>query len=170
MEITRLKGVNGTLVVCDDRIIIERKGLMSMATQGLRGDKTFFYSDLTAVDYKAPGFTGGYFHFRTSGSNTMAPGVSLNALLSPSDPEWKAALSNENAIMLNGWGGSTESDYAYEKINEYWNKCKEDSRGGNTFVNAASEADELRKFKQLLDDGIISQSEFDAKKKQILGL
>ncbi len=33
-----------------------------------------------------------------------------------------------------------------------------------------SGADELRKFKALLDDGIISQEEFDAKKKQILGL
>lgn len=31
-------------------------------------------------------------------------------------------------------------------------------------------AAEIRKYKQLLDDGIISQSEFDAKKKQLLGL
>lgn len=33
-----------------------------------------------------------------------------------------------------------------------------------------SAADELRKYKSLLDDGIISQAEFDAKKKQLLGL
>lgn len=33
-----------------------------------------------------------------------------------------------------------------------------------------SGADEIRKYKQLLDDGIITQEEFDAKKKQILGL
>ena len=39
-------------------------------------------------------------------------------------------------------------------------------------VNApsASNADELKKFKDLLDAGIISQEEFDAKKKQLLGL
>ena len=30
--------------------------------------------------------------------------------------------------------------------------------------------DELRKYKELLDDGIITESEFEAKKKQILGL
>ena len=35
---------------------------------------------------------------------------------------------------------------------------------------AASPVDELRKYKQLLDDGIITQAEFDAKKKQLLGL
>ena len=33
-----------------------------------------------------------------------------------------------------------------------------------------SNADELKKFKELLDDGIITQEEFDAKKKQLLGL
>ena len=33
-----------------------------------------------------------------------------------------------------------------------------------------SNADELKKFKELLDQGIISQEEFDAKKKQLLGL
>lgn len=33
-----------------------------------------------------------------------------------------------------------------------------------------SEADELLKFKELLDKGIITQEEFDGKKKQILGL
>lgn len=34
----------------------------------------------------------------------------------------------------------------------------------------ASQADELKKFKDLLDSGVISQEEFDAKKKQLLGL
>jgi len=33
-----------------------------------------------------------------------------------------------------------------------------------------SAADELKKFKELLDSGVISQEEFDAKKKQLLGL
>ena len=34
----------------------------------------------------------------------------------------------------------------------------------------SSNADELRKYKQLLDDGIISKEEFEAKKKSLLGL
>lgn len=34
----------------------------------------------------------------------------------------------------------------------------------------ASAADEILKFKQLMDTGVISQDEFDAKKKQLLGL
>ena len=35
---------------------------------------------------------------------------------------------------------------------------------------ATSNADELKKYKELLDMGVISQEEFDAKKKQLLGL
>ena len=37
-------------------------------------------------------------------------------------------------------------------------------------VNNTSAADELKKFKELLDCGIISQEEFDTKKKQLLDL
>ena len=33
-----------------------------------------------------------------------------------------------------------------------------------------SSADELKKYKELFDMGVISQEEFDAKKKQLLGL
>lgn len=36
--------------------------------------------------------------------------------------------------------------------------------------NAPSNADELKKFKDLLDSGAITQEEFDEKKKQLLGL
>ena len=36
--------------------------------------------------------------------------------------------------------------------------------------NTTSDADELKKYKDLLDSGAITQEEFDAKKKQLLGL
>lgn len=37
-------------------------------------------------------------------------------------------------------------------------------------INNSSQADEILKFKNLLDQGIISEEEFDAKKKQLLNL
>ncbi len=41
----------------------------------------------------------------------------------------------------------------------------------NTVIsNQLSSADEIKKFKSLLDEGIISQSEFEKKKKELLGL
>lgn len=47
---------------------------------------------------------------------------------------------------------------------------KENAMPSATDSKGNSEADEILKFKQLLDSGIISQEEFDAKKKQLLGL
>lgn len=40
----------------------------------------------------------------------------------------------------------------------------------STENNSIDAADQIRKFKQLADDGIITQEEFEAKKKQLLGL
>ena len=40
----------------------------------------------------------------------------------------------------------------------------------NTEPKIGSNADELQKFKQLLDSGAVTQEEFDAKKKRLLGL
>jgi len=37
-------------------------------------------------------------------------------------------------------------------------------------VNNTSTTDELMKYKELLDSGVITQEEFDAKKKQLLNL
>ncbi|WP_342538500.1 SHOCT domain-containing protein [Sporosarcina sp. FSL K6-1540] len=39
-----------------------------------------------------------------------------------------------------------------------------------TTTYSFSTADEIKKFKELLDDGILTQEEFDAKKKELLGL
>lgn len=43
-------------------------------------------------------------------------------------------------------------------------------QSGNTQGNADTVANELKKFKELQDSGIITSEEFDAKKKQLLGL
>lgn len=43
-------------------------------------------------------------------------------------------------------------------------------QSASTPAPAVSAADELKKFKELLDMGAITQEEFDAKKKQLLGL
>lgn len=37
-------------------------------------------------------------------------------------------------------------------------------------ISSLSNADELKKYKELLDTGVITQEEFDAKKKQLLGM
>ena len=42
--------------------------------------------------------------------------------------------------------------------------------GTATVVQQTTAADEIKKYQQLLQSGAITQEEFDAKKKQLLGL
>lgn len=55
-----------------------------------------------------------------------------------------------------------------ELTDEEFEKIKKEQSASAT--NTISAADELKKFKELLDMGAITQEEFDAKKKQLLGL
>lgn len=63
------------------------------------------------------------------------------------------------------WLLSNKSD-VYNSIS---NLLKERQTEKNSNIHN-SNADELKKYKDLLDSGVISQEEFDAKKKQLLGL
>ena len=49
---------------------------------------------------------------------------------------------------------------------------QESSKTQNVFTpgDAKSVADEIREFKALLDEGLITQEEYEAKKRQLLGL
>ncbi len=57
----------------------------------------------------------------------------------------------------------------HKLTDEEWEieKTKQNSSNG---AGVVSSADELKKYKELLDMGVITQEEFDAKKKQLLGL
>lgn len=68
--------------------------------------------------------------------------------------------------------GQSAVAMATKKINDAILEYKaQQNRPTQMIVNqASSSADELKKFKELLDMGIITQEEFDAKKKQLLGL
>lgn len=170
MELTRLKGVNGTLVVYEDYLELIRDKLVA-AANGLRGTKRLYFSDISSIEFKSPKMTGGYFFFVMPGSTSSSPSISLSSLLSPTSPEWIRALSDENTLMLNGFQDTSAAENVYSIVMDQWNKAHASNKDSSTTViNAPSGADEIRKYKQLLDDGIITQSEFDAKKKQILGI
>ena len=55
-------------------------------------------------------------------------------------------------------------------MNEYKLNANNTTTTATVVQAAPSSAEELKKFKELLDAGIITQEEFDAKKKQLLGL
>ena len=80
------------------------------------------------------------------------------------------ALNNENAVLLKAANQNDEAMKIKAHIEELIMK-RANNVGGTTVIQQAnSPAEELKKMKDLLDAGIITQEEFDAKKKQLLGL
>jgi hypothetical protein len=142
-------GVGDILCVYEDRVVIQHKGVLNFFTMGMKGDKTLYYADITSVQFKKPGLLSGYIQFSLPGGKEDTGGLS-------------SAFQDENTITLSG--NAAEAEKVVNYINQRLREVKT-----NKVQATFSPADELRKFKELLDMGIISQQEFDAKKKQLIG-
>ena len=120
------------------------------------GEKTIYYADCVGVQFKRSGLQIGYIQLETASS-------SMN---NKTNNFW-----NENSFTFEG---DAKVNYEMEEIANYINKqveeCKRAKSAPVIVASAVSSADEIKKFKELLDLGIITQEEFDAKKKQLLGL
>lgn len=151
-----LEGVRGRFIkVYDDKVVLTVKaGIGSFLTGNISdGEKTIYYSDCIGVQFKKSGFQIGYLQFETAGSimNNKA-----------------SNFFNENTFT---WDTTKLSNEKMEEVSEY-TKSRVDyyKIAKNAPVLASSPADELKKYKELLDMDVITQEEFDAKKKQLLGL
>lgn len=151
--IFELKENFGQLYIYDDKIVIERKGFRAFIWHGLKGGKTIPISSLTTIQFKAAGkLTNGYIQFGMLGSVESGGGI-------------LSAQSNENTIFF-----QQKNAEIAEKIKLYLeNKISEKSQTTQEKVSV-NNIDELKKFKELLDSGIITQDEFEQKKKHLLNL
>ena len=127
--------------------------LTSNATDG---EKTIYYKDCVGVQFKPAGFTVGYLQFETASG--MMNNKGSNFFGENSFTFDINVISNEKMKEI--------ANYVKKRIDE----IKTGADRPTTVVNAISPAEELKKMKELLDSGIITQEEFDAKKKQFLGL
>lgn len=142
----------------DNAVIITRKGLRSFANRGSNGSQTIPFSSIISVDFKPAsgpaGMIGGHIDFVTAAGNAGTAGL--------------------GALVGNGSDYNKANSIVFRKNNKEMEQIKQivESHMGQPTQTAApiSEADELSKFKALLDNGTITQAEFDAKKKQIFGL
>ena len=156
------RGSNGQVEAYDDKIVIKRKGFFGIAAQGIKGDRTIYYTDLKGIEYKKPTMlANGYIQFIT---NIELANDSNVTIIGTSSVE---ALKDPNTVILRAF--KKNNVIQYEKLHDFvmdkFNESKESSVNTPMFSNA----DELKKFKDLLDLGVITQEEFDLQKKKILG-
>lgn len=82
-----------------------------------------------------------------------------------------AVATSSGSIRFKAITNNAEVHAAISKLlMERQEKAPAASEQKPTVAVTQSNADELKKFKDLLDSGVITQEEFDAKKKQLLGL
>ena len=150
-----IDGARGrNLKVFDDRCIITTKATIGALVTGniTDGEKTIYYVDCIGVQFKKANITLGYLQLETASS----------------------LMNNRRCNFFN------ENSFTFEKYNEIMEEIADYIKGQLQKIKEAknnpmvvvdkSPAEELKEFKELLDMGIISQEEFDTKKKQILGL
>lgn len=131
------------LTIENGLLTIEHKGMLNALNKGLVGAKSIKIENITGVQLKKPGLTCGYIQFILNG-HEIKGGVNN-------------AIKDENTILFL----KKELDWALE-IKQYIESYKP------TVNNNSSTADEILKYKNLLDMGAITEEEFNDKKKQLL--
>lgn len=149
-ELTSMMG--SILKVYDDRLTIGQKGVTGFMTRGLSGEKTIYFRDITSIQFKETGLTSGYLEFSFPGSRESR-GLTERG---------------ENKFMFAaavGFGGGKKLNEKATEIKKYIEKKINKTKNP---VPQFSSADELLKFKLLLDSGVISVDEFEKKKSELL--
>lgn len=160
-KLYELKATNGILFVYEDRVVISRNTFTGFMMQGFAGDRTIYFTDIQSVEFRKPTLmANGYMQFIVAGTiaANSRPGLMGSSKQSAEDP---------NTLILRAFNKKTpiESEEAYKIILDRINRY----RLTKNQPSSLSPADELRKFKALMDEGIITVEEFEAKKKQLLG-
>ncbi len=144
MDVLKLVGRPGNGIEVTDSVVKIQNKIKKV-------DKVIPLSSIISVQVKKKGLTPGYIYFQTVGGiGTQIKNVN-------------EVLSDENSWII-----VDKKDYEIalkmkQRVEEYA------SLGESCNINF-SVADEIVKFKNLLDAGAITQEEYDAKKKQLLNL
>ena len=140
------------IVLEDDKITIIRKGFVSFLRHGLKGEKTIMFNSISGMQYKPSGIAAGYLQLVVMGSQENKGGL-------------YSALKDENTICFVGKKYNKQAEEIKQYIeNHIANKEKNNSME----IIQEDKYDKLAKLKKLLDEGVLTQEEFELEKEKIL--
>jgi len=143
-------GTNGRMALVGNSICISRKGasLLTLLNQGIQGDKVIPLHQITAVQLQEPGaFFRGYLRLSINGRDPVGGGMEV--------------VQDENAVLFDK-RSLKEFEALRDVIQARINVAPNSS--------PISAADEIGKLAALRDKGFLTDDEFTAKKRQLLGL
>lgn len=138
----QLSAWGAKLRVYEDRIVIKRVEDLHLFMSDEISEKVIYIQDITSVQIKPAAFLRpGYIQFSMAGSATE---------------------THENTLSF-----SEGKNLIAKKIKATVERLKSNQASPG---NPGSAADEIVKYKKLADDGVITQEEFEKKKRQLLGI
>ena len=141
--------------VFNDRVVFTHKGIGPITNAShICGTKIVYIRDITSVEFKEPTLlSAGYLQVNFAGKTFRGDPVMQG-------DEYSIPIAFKKMVP--------PAKAVWECINQLISEYKNSNTVQQS--NTSSVADEILKFKNLLDNGIITQEEFEAKKKQLLGL
>lgn len=122
---------------------------------GNKGTKEIAITSISSIHLSQPGIKAGRIRFFIEGSLQ--------------ENKYQAYLASENELLIttpNDYRTMHEAKQIIESLRLHHSEKLHQTLSKHT--SAFSPADEIRKYKSLLDDGIISEEEFEKKKKELL--
>ena len=150
--IATAQGENGQLELTERRVRIKRKsGFYSAMVMGQSGDKELRISQISAIQLKEPSaWMKGFIQFTLIGGREERSAA------------WDVARDENSVIFSNKQ--TSEIKRFKNKVDELIDAHHQPQPANPSYI------EELEKLASLRDSGIISEEEFEAKKKQLLGL
>lgn len=150
-----MEGVAAVLEVFEDKLTLTSTGVLGLLSRGLKGTKTIPFFSITAIQFKRAGLTNGYLQFTILGGNESRGGIF-------------EAAGDENTFMF---ANQEWNNRFAESIKEFIEGRIRELRHpkASTQTDSGRLADELRKLADLKSEGVLSEAEFEAAKKRLLG-
>lgn len=144
-----------------NKLTISRPGLISKISHGLSGDKTILINQITAIQLKKVGFSSGYIQFIVAGREERKSGVLKGE-------------KDENIVYFDNFGKKKNLEYNNnaEEIKKYIEDFNSQSQNQIatplSITQQSDKYDQLKKIKELFDNGTLTQEEFEREKEKIL--
>ena len=146
-----LDGVATRLYIYEDKVEIEHHGLLGFLIQGLSGKKSIPMSSIRSIQFREGGTAiNGFIQFGITGGIEKQGGV-FNA------------AGDENSVVF-----TQDKNEIALKIKFFIENKIQEPILTTASSNQISIADEIVKFKSLLDAGVISEDEFQQQKNRLL--
>jgi len=142
-------GSNGSVNFDDSKIVIRRKGLANIITQGFQGEKTIPLSSITAIQLRPAGaFMAGCIQFSILGGREFRGGM-------------LEATKDENAVLF-----ERKQQPAFEALKAEIEEAQ--SRAASFTASPIGVSGELEKLASLAERGFLTNEEFASQKALIL--